>query len=402
MKLETELQILSELASEPARTEYPPRETGAESLPSSDYTDPKIYEMEIEHVFRKSWIPVARVSEFATTGDFITLELAGDSLILIKNGDAILGFHNVCIHRGSVIMRTERGCVECLRCPYHDFVYQLNGKLKSTPLPESFRAWGLPDDARLAPVRTSVWGGFVWIALDPSVPELLQYLGELAGDLHNWQLDTMELKERTISEELFNWKIGVEAFLESLHVPSIHASSVHPVADYRSASIAQIGEHSRMAIAFRSAKAYFSDGPFGRAARAAGVANIPTLNRVQQISNLSYLLFPAVIFNFLPNHFAMFRIQPVSPSKSRFIYELYAPAATSNTATDYYNSLKPGYQKLVSEDLANLPWIQRGAVDQTFTNLQICYHERRIVHFRNSIRARIANARPDIKKTVRE
>ncbi|HKE01136.1 MAG TPA: aromatic ring-hydroxylating dioxygenase subunit alpha [Planctomycetota bacterium] len=361
------------------------------ALPTSDYVDPARHALENEHVLRRTWIPVARESDLARAGDYRTFELAGDSIAVVRDEKGTArALHNVCLHRAAVLLRAEAGRIEGrIRCPYHGFTYGLDGALVSVPAPESFQ--GL-EGRRLAPARCESWGGWIWVALDGEGP-LAEFLGSLPAELACWELERVERKDRRVSVEPFNWKVGVEAFLESLHVPSIHSGTVHPVADFRRAALDDLGEHSRMSIPFRAPNAYLDDGPFGAAALASGVRPFPRLGRAQLSANLSYLVFPATVLSFLPNHFALFQCVPLAPESTRFTFELYAAPASSDVSARYYDSMKPGYERLVAEDLENLAWIQRGARDRSSGPLALSAHERRIVSFRRALDRRIDAAR---------
>jgi phenylpropionate dioxygenase-like ring-hydroxylating dioxygenase large terminal subunit len=269
-----------------------------------------------------------------------------------------------------------------LRCPYHGFTYALDGRWVSAP----HVAAADMDGVRLAPAASASWNGWLFTALDRATDLESGFIGEeLTDELAHWNLADFEVKDRRTVEVDFNWKVGVEAFLEPLHVPAIHSHTVHPLVEIRASSMQSFGPHSRMALAFRLPKAFEPEGPQGRATLESGVVCPPRLNRVQRTSNLSYFLFPCTVLNFLPTHFTLYHMRPLSVARTRVTYELYGSPATSDAQRTYYDSLRAGYDAILDEDLENLPWIQRGLGGGSVEQLSLTVHERRIRHFHASL-----------------
>jgi phenylpropionate dioxygenase-like ring-hydroxylating dioxygenase large terminal subunit len=382
VKAQTQTRILEELASESRRTDF--SAVVSEHAPrASDYTDPAIFDDELAAVFGAAWLPIGRAEELALPGRFLAATIGRDPILVTRAEDGALhAFHNVCQHRGAQIVRTDRGQASELRCPYHGFVYELDGRLRSAPQPASFGAALDVKSCRLPQVHVEVFAGWVWINLSQRTAPLRDFLGaDLLDEWSHWPFADVELKDRRIVDGAFNWKIGVEAFLEPLHVPAIHARTVHPLVDIRAQSMQALGPHSRMSIAFRARNAFELTGPMGRDAHEHGVVNFAALNEVQRTTNLSYLVFPATVLNLLPNHFTLYQLQPVDAGHSRMLYELYALPAADARQREYYDSLEAGYATIFDEDLDNLAWIQKGVGDSTFAGPRLSYHERRIAQF---------------------
>jgi phenylpropionate dioxygenase-like ring-hydroxylating dioxygenase large terminal subunit len=392
VKPETEARILKQIERERGHRGEPEALGsfacfGTAPLPVHEYTDASVYGSELGNLFRRVWLPITRTKELAEPGSYVTQEIAGDPIAVVRGNDGVLrAFHNVCRHRGAQILRQPSGRCERLVCPYHQFVYDLDGRLRAAPALDSF-AGVEPGVTRLPPVHIAAWSGWVFVSLAESPAALPEFLSGLTDELAAWNFDDAVLVERTISEQAFGWKVGVEAFLEPLHLPSIHRTTAHPLLDFRASAMDWFGDHSRMATAFRIDSAYEPDGLLGRVATAQGVQNFQGLNRLQRSANLSYLLFPATIFSFLPTHFTVFRLFPVGLERTQFVYELYAAPSGAERAAAYYESLRPGYTRLLQEDFDNLPWIQRGLRDSATTALPLSRIERRIRHFRARVRA---------------
>lgn len=200
-------------------------------LPSSIYSDPEIFELEIERVFGRAWLYVGHESEIPKPGDYVVRNLAGDSFIMIRADDGqIRVLLNQCRHRGNLVCRTERGNASSFQCAYHGWVYDKTGDLLAVPVPHTYegpldgREWGL----RPAP-RVDQYNGLVFASLSPTGPDLPDYLGEM-----RWYLDLFT--KRTVGgHEVIgiprrwtvnaNWKYPADNFsADGLHAAFVHGS----------------------------------------------------------------------------------------------------------------------------------------------------------------------------------
>lgn len=355
------------------------------------YADPDRHASELEHAFRRSWIPATRTEHLAQSGDFATFDLAGDRIVLLRGDDAELRvFHNVCRHRGAQILRTSRGRAATLRCPYHGLAYGLDGVLRDSPCPDAFSDRLQPGSTSLAPIAHAEWGGWVWVHLADAPPPMESWLGaEVVDELAEWPLaETTLVAERWIDAD-FDWKVGVEAFLEPLHVPAIHPRSAHPAVDFRGMAPRALGDHSRMALPFRDPDAFGPDGVLGRAAAEMDVQPFATLNEAQRSAHFVYLLFPSTVLMLFPHHVLFLSFLPAELGRCRIRYELLAAPAETERAEAFRSSLVAGYDRLLEEDVDNLPWIQRGTQDRSLPGVEVSGYEVRIAWFRDALGRRL-------------
>ncbi|MEO0652757.1 MAG: aromatic ring-hydroxylating dioxygenase subunit alpha, partial [Planctomycetota bacterium] len=303
MHPDVEAEILSAMGANPAAVPPPPAAC-ADAPMGRAYDDAEILDRELARIFARRWIPIARESELPEPGAFVTLDVGSARVAAARaDDDHLHAFHNVCLHRGAQVLREREGRTQAVRCPYHSLSYDLDGTLRGLPCAESFPSALQPGDARLRPIASAVRYGFLWIRLAGEGLGLERGLGpELVDELTHWPLERLEVRMRREVEAAFDWKVGVEAFLEPLHVPAIHGRTAHPVVDFTGMATRELGEHSRMALPFRSPRAFEPDGVLGAAAAAAGVEVFPDLNSAQRRSHLVYLLFPSTIWMLFPNH----------------------------------------------------------------------------------------------------
>src|SRR3954471_6546930 len=144
-----------------------------ETLPGPAYHSEETYALDKERVFYRNWVYVGRAERVAGPGDWMRVELADESLLVVRGKDEQLrAFYNVCRHRGSRICDDEQGSVRShLRCPYHAWGYALDGTLVTTPMVEKDEV-DRPSTS-LWPVHLDVWEGFVFVNLSREEPRPL-------------------------------------------------------------------------------------------------------------------------------------------------------------------------------------------------------------------------------------
>ncbi len=205
----------------------------AETPPAAWYTDPRLHEVERERVFFKTWQPVGHVGQVDAPGRFFTVDLCGEPVVVVRDeAGALRAFSNVCRHRGSTVACGE-GRATFLRCPYHGWVYGLDGKLCGGP-PEFEGVLGF-DRGRngLPPVRVETFGPIVFVNLDPDAAPLRDSLGDLPERQPEASVSGRRFVERREYVVACNWKVYVDNFLEAYHVPHVHPA-LNAVLDYAS------------------------------------------------------------------------------------------------------------------------------------------------------------------------
>ncbi len=197
----------------------------AHAMPKAVYTSEAFAQLERAHIFGKAWLCAGRADALKEPGDYMTMEISGEPVIILRDKDgALRGLSNVCRHRMSTLLE-GRGHVRAIVCPYHAWTYNLDGSLRGAPamtLNESFckEVIGLPQ------VRVENWLGWIMVTLNPDAPapaEALAEVGALVGHLG------METYSETFREEFrwaTNWKVLAENFMESYHLPACHAGTI--------------------------------------------------------------------------------------------------------------------------------------------------------------------------------
>jgi choline monooxygenase len=208
------------------------------TAPASWYVDPRMLELEQRTTFARSWQLAGRLDQVREPGQYFTLELAGEPLLVVCGNDGIVrGFFNVCRHHAAAVMPEAAGCVKRLQCPYHGWTYGLDGTLKAAPAFEGVRNFD-PAQHGLVPVTTAVWENWVFVRLEAEGPSIEEYLGaDLVAQVRELQLHKLHWFDRKVYVFDCNWKVFVDNYLDGgYHVPYLH-KGLGSVLDYNKYTI---------------------------------------------------------------------------------------------------------------------------------------------------------------------
>jgi phenylpropionate dioxygenase-like ring-hydroxylating dioxygenase large terminal subunit len=192
----------------------------ARTLPGEWYADPDHHALEVERIFRRSWVGVGLADEVQAPGSYFATTVGSVPVLLVRDEAADLrAFLNVCRHRGSPLA-TDSGRARALQCPYHGWVYRLDGSLAragGVGEPEGFdlACFGLFE------VRVTVFARQLLVNLDADAPDFDP--GPLGRGVEPYQLDRLELGHRDRYECATNWKVIVENYSENYHTPFLHS-----------------------------------------------------------------------------------------------------------------------------------------------------------------------------------
>lgn len=202
---------------------------GTAPVPASVYADPAYYELEREAVFKRSWLPVGHVCELPEPGSFIRRDIeVANALVLIARGrdGEIRAFHNVCTHRGTVLVPEAAGRQPTFTCRYHAWTFGLDGALLSAPDFERF--YVEKHQCALKPVAVEVFAGLIFIHLGSPERGVREWLGDLAD-----QFEQLPIAKAThfieYSYEIdANWKLTYDNFQENYHLRMVHPRTGGP------------------------------------------------------------------------------------------------------------------------------------------------------------------------------
>lgn len=182
-----------------------------------------------DKLWSKVWQQVGRVEEIPKVGDFLTYEILDDSVIIVRSApDTISAYHNVCSHRGRRLVDTPPGAHEArgqarqFICGFHGWRYDLDGKNTFAAERQDWPCGLTEESTKLRGVSVDTWGGWIWINMDPDCEPLRDYLEPAASLLDHFHLENMRYRWRKWLVFDCNWKVALEAFMETYHVPYTH------------------------------------------------------------------------------------------------------------------------------------------------------------------------------------
>lgn len=194
-------------------------------VPRSRYHTREYLQLEIEHLFHGTWIAACRLEEVEAPGSFLELEVAGRSVLVLRDGDGQLNVvHNMCRHRGTRLAR-GRGRAAKLMCPFHGWRWNLDGSIHFVLDPDEFTP-DCREDLDLLPISFDTWGGWVFINMGSAPEPLLEYLHPLPELLEPLAIDRMRLRWIRTARVRCNWKHSLDAFSEAYHVAASHPQLV--------------------------------------------------------------------------------------------------------------------------------------------------------------------------------
>lgn len=190
------------------------------TLPQALYCDPDIFELDLRRIFYRNWLFVGHVSQIPQAGDFITYEIGGESLVLLRNrAGSIRALFNVCRHRGARICNRPAGHSSALVCPYHQWTYDLDGTLVAA------RNCGADfdvSDCSLARASVRVAEGFIFVCLDDPPPDFAVVEQDLHQHLALHELEDVRVCHTRSYLVRANWKLLDENARECFHCPGSH------------------------------------------------------------------------------------------------------------------------------------------------------------------------------------
>jgi Rieske 2Fe-2S family protein len=311
-----------------------PESTGLlATLPGQLYTDPGVFAEEQQRIFESLWFCAVRAADLARPGAFRTVQVGRESVLITRNHrGGFRAFLNVCRHRGARLCTEESGeAGRSLRCPYHAWTYDLDGRLTAAPnlrrMPEVD-----PGERGLLPVRLREWLGYVWVCLaeePPSFEEtVIAAVTERLGDpaaVARYAVDGLALGRRIRYDVAANWKLIVENFMECYHCATIHPELTEVLPEFADGFAAQY---------FVGHGAAFADGVTGFTVDGGGgFAPLAGLAVEQDRRYYAVTVRPQVFLNLVPDHVIVHRMFPMAADRTVVDCDwLYAPDVVASGA----------------------------------------------------------------------
>jgi phenylpropionate dioxygenase-like ring-hydroxylating dioxygenase large terminal subunit len=374
-----EIQTLRKLMEYEAGRNAPPDGfPNLPDLPGGRYTDQRFFDLEKEHIWRKSWLFAAHIDEVPEPGCFMLWENAGQPVVIVhaESGD-VNAFYNTCSHRGAPVVTDAKGKRKLLTCRYHGWSYTHDGELVAMRDPEDFRDMDFSCRG-LTKVRCERFGNLIFVNFDENAISLLDYLGPIADEWKEFQFDKCRLSARHMWDLNCNWKIAMEANTEVYHVKSIHPNTVSPILDdRRNVNTFYPNGHGRMI-----APAPKGDNmPTGMSAPN-GAPEIETVGEIARTCTQSYGIFPNWVSPLSAQYLPPLLFWPNGINKCKFETFTFAPDWGDGPNPDLW-TVNDGesLSAVLLEDTEFGEWIQKSVQSYGFKGVPLSYQEARIYHW---------------------
>jgi len=338
----------------------------ANGLPNECYLNDEYFKIERERVFFNNWIVVGVSSSVPEIGDAKPFDLMGVPLLILRDkNNKIRVFHNVCSHRGMILVNEECKLKNTIRCPYHSWSYNFDGELIATPHIGGMNiheADGfIKSKSNLKEVSTHVWMDLIFININKNKKNFEESIHPLE---QQWSKFISKEDQKLIRhakdfgyfnmEVQSNWKLAIENYCESYHLPWVHPelNRVSNLKDHY--HIEDISE----TFSGQGSNKYSQQ--FDGNKKLSTFPNWP--NDLYQ--NSEYVsLFPNVMLGIHVDHFYAFWLEPLSNKNTREHFEMYYVGDESASSDEYKEIRKKNFafwQEVMNEDVGVIEGMQKG------------------------------------------
>ena len=313
------------------------------TLPRAYYFDEAIYTREQERIFHREWFVVGRAEQIPTPGDYRSVDVAGESIVVVRGKDGALRAHwNVCRHRGSRLVDEESfgTFAGAIRCPYHSWTYELDGRLRTAPFLDESDGVRKADLA-LHRVGLAEWGGFVFVNLFPDVAAaegrtLMAQLDGVPQRLQRYPLAELRIANTIVYEIAANWKVMLENYNECYHCAGVHPELCAIVPEFKRHGGADLDWER--GIPHRDGAFTFSfSGTTDR-------APFPGLDDDERTRHKGELIYPNFLLSLSADHVAAFTAHPRGPHKTTIVCdflfhpdEIRKPTFDASDAVEFWD-----------------------------------------------------------------
>lgn len=306
----------------------------ARPFPAAAFTDADVFALERRTIFDRSWICLGREEEIALPGQWLRAEIGDEPVLVVRGPDLrVRAFLDVCRHRGaSLVGRRACGRAAKLECPYHGWTYELDGRGNAAGGP-------------LVAAHVEIWRGFVLVSLSAEATPI--------GEAPPWleKLGPLKLGRRQEWVTAANWKLAVENFQESHHFPRVHPSleALTPTREAR--TWLGSGRWLGGTMDLEGAETVSRTGELeGR----------PLIGPTGRVHDA--MLFPLLLTSLQPDYLLMYRLTPLSPDRTRIVFDVWFHPAASTDAPAVYDI----WDEINAEDRAIIEDQQQNARSRAF------------------------------------
>jgi len=289
-------------------------------LPGRAYHDPAIWDFEREQWFFRDWVCVGRAEEVPEPGAFVRRDFLGEDVLIVRGRDGLVrAFFNVCRHRGTCVAEPASGKAVRFQCPYHAWIYDLEGRLVRTKHMEDVADFE-HETFGLRPIRLEAWQGFLFLCFSEETPPLRRYMGDWFDHHAGFGRDYGRLGRaaRLEYDVAANWKIVAENYSECYHCPAVHPL-LNQLTPY------DLGEDFEPSGPWKGGWMLFADGfqTMSMDGDRHGRPLLPGTSEADARRIFYYILWPNLIVSVHPDYVLTHQAWPDGPERSHVVCDLY-------------------------------------------------------------------------------
>ncbi|CAN5627571.1 aromatic ring-hydroxylating dioxygenase subunit alpha [soil metagenome] len=293
----------------------------ASLLPKRVYHDQDVLEYELAEWFAKGWLCVGREEEIALPGQYMLTQLCGENIIIVRDNDLhVRAFFNFCRHRGATLVTEPSGRIPRFQCPYHAWIYDLDGRLHMPKHCAELENFDL-DEWGLVPVNVGTWQGFILLNLDDAAEPLADYLADMVEFFDRFDLASLRRGEFIEYDVKANWKAIVENYSECYHCPGVHPQlnriTPYNLGDYIPTEgenwvaswMPVVGDHDTLTM----------DGQIVEHGR----DFLPGITEDDHKKIYYFVVWPNLLVSLHPDYLLVHRLMPLAPDRTYIACEWY-------------------------------------------------------------------------------
>jgi len=363
----------------------------ASHAPGALYASPEFYRLDVEKLFMRDWLFAGRVEELPNPGDYLTMRIAGEPIIIARTpAGELAAYYNMCVHRG---VEVAEGCgnTRAFKCPYHGWIYDLSGRLTGAAYMKESEGFELGEQ-RMRALRLETWRRNIFVAFDPAAPPLHEFVAELERDFAFLRMEDCRLGNRIVLDLECNWKFVHENLMDFYHVGVLHAKTFGARFSWTDDDV-HLKPGGGISI-------FYAAGP-------------PTPGAEPLLGRMPWLEDRPVSFactGFLAPNCTLFgRIDcvrfmvgwPDGPGRSRtIIYQLFPEAFFERPGFRETLRIYHEYQlQILEEDRSMIESMQRAMASSAYRPGRMSTQEKPLHHYLNGYLDRVLEAGPDARAT---
>jgi phenylpropionate dioxygenase-like ring-hydroxylating dioxygenase large terminal subunit len=306
------MSVHSPLDPELLRPVLAPSLGESRTLPAEAYLSEEVFAWEEEHLFEGGWVCLGRADSLAEPGDQKAFRVGREGILLVRDRSGTLnGFFNVCRHRGHELLEPggERN-LRAIKCPYHAWVYGLDGGLNAAPRFGDVAGFDR-GDYPLVPASVTEWHGWIFVNASGTGMGFDEYVGGLGASIGAWEPERLFVGEGHDYVVEANWKTITENYHECYHCPSIHPALCAVTPPDSGENLPHDGAWVGGSMVLKDFAQTMSLTGASGGVRLAGLSDA-------QAREVVYVgLFPNLLISLHPDYVMTHRIEPIGPNASR-------------------------------------------------------------------------------------